>query len=160
MFLTELSGSQHNFLCFLIIAPMTIKRYVADYTLHHATPPWQRRLLWLAGVLSLVFAAIGVVLPGLPTTPFVLLAAGCFVRASPRAHAWLLRSHTFGPLIREWEQHRSIPRRVKRFALLTMLLTGAVSLGFLAGQAWLQLAVLGGMSLGGVMVWRLPTRHE
>lgn len=144
----------------VIIRDVSTNRYVADYTLHHATPPWQRRLFWLAGAVSLAFALIGVILPGLPTTPFVLLAAGCFLRASPRAHAWLLRSHTFGPLIREWELHRAIPRRVKRFALLTMLLTGAGSLWFLDGQPWLQFAVLGGMSLGGLMVWRLPTRHE
>lgn len=139
---------------------MTTKRYIADYALHHATPPWQRRLLWLAGVLSLVLAGIGAILPGLPTTPFVLLAAGCFLRASPRAHARLLRSHTFGPLIREWELHRAIPRRIKRFALATMLITGAGSLWFLAGHPWLQVAVLCGMGLGGLMVWRLPSRHE
>ena len=138
---------------------MNTDDYVADYALHHATAPWLRRTLWVIGALSLVLGGIGVIIPGLPTTPFVLIAAACFVRASPRAHAWLLRNKTFGPLLREWEQHHSIPRRVKRFALGMMLVTGSVSLWFFADRPGLQLGVSLGMSLGALMVLRLPTRH-
>lgn len=117
-----------------------------------------RALLWVCGVAALLLGAIGIVVPGLPTTPFVLLAGSCFVRASPRAHGWLLRNKTFGPLLREWEQHRSVPRRVKRFGLTAMTLTAGVSIWFFAGQPWLQILVVAGVLVGTWVVLRLPTR--
>lgn len=128
-----------------------------EYALHPSRPV--RWLLWLCGGVALLLGALGVVLPGLPTTPFVLLAAACFVRASPRAHAWLLRSRLFGPLLREWETHRSVPRRVKRVALISMLLMAGVSLWVLQGRPWLQLALLCGMGIGALVVLRLPSRN-
>lgn len=127
-----------------------------EYRLHGSRPI--RWLLWLCGVIALLLGALGVLLPGLPTTPFVLLAAACFVRASPRAHAWLLKTRLFGPLLREWENHRSVPRRVKRVALVSMVLMAAVSLWVLQGKPWLQLALLGGMLIGAIVVVRLPSR--
>lgn len=117
-----------------------------------------RALLWSCGVVALVLAVIGIVVPGLPTTPFVLLAGACFVRASPRAHAWLLRNRTFGPMLREWELHHSVPRRVKRVALGAMLLTAALSLWIFAGRPWLQATIVAGVLLGSVVVWRLKSR--
>lgn len=129
-----------------------------EYSLHPSRPV--RWLLWLCGGSALLLGALGVVLPGLPTTPFVLLAAACFVRASPRAHAWLLRTKLFGPLLREWEAHRSVPRRVKRVALVSMLLMAGVSLWVLQGRPWLQLALLGGMAVGALVVLRLPSREK
>ena len=113
----------------------------------------------MAGTLALVLGIVGVVLPGLPTTPYVLLAAACYLRASPRAHAWLLRNPIFGPMLREWEQHRSVSRPVKGMALMTMVLSAGFSIWFFAGQPWLQSGVLGGMLVGSLMVARLPTRH-
>lgn len=121
--------------------------------------PWMRPLLWLAGSAALLLGIIGIVVPGLPTTPFVLLAGACYVRASPRAHAWLLRNPTFGPMLREWEQHRSIARRVKRISLATMILTGGLSVWLLADSPWLQGLVLAAMGIGAWVVGRLPTRQ-
>lgn len=117
-----------------------------------------RWVLWTCGVIALLLGAIGVAVPGLPTTPFVLIAGACFVRASPRAHAWLLRNRTFGPMLREWERHRSVSRRVKRVGLVSMGLTAAASTWFLAGQPWLQGLVLFGVMLGTATVLWLPSR--
>jgi len=124
----------------------------------HASPA-VRALLWACGALALLLGVVGIVVPGLPTTPFVLLAGACFVRASPRAHGWLLRNRTFGPMLREWERHRSVSRRVKRIGLTAMALTAAFSLWALAGHPWLQALVLAGVATGTVVVLRLPSRH-
>lgn len=79
------------------------------------------RILWLTlGCASLLLGAIGAVLPVLPTTPFVILAAFAFGKSSPRLRAWLLNSRIFGHLIRDWEAYGSIPTRVKVYACLMM----------------------------------------
>ncbi|UTW12479.1 YbaN family protein [Marinobacterium rhizophilum] len=76
----------------------------------------------LAGMLALLLGALGVVLPLLPTTPFVILAAFCFSRSSERLHQWLLNQRLFGPLIRDWEAHGVIPLRIKWLSTSMMLL--------------------------------------
>lgn len=87
-----------------------------------------KTLLMLLGWLSLVTGVIGIVLPLLPTTPFVLLAAAFFARSSPRFHAWLLAHRHFGPLILDWQQHRGIRRSARRRANLFILMTFSLSL--------------------------------
>lgn len=121
---------------------------------------WLKPLLWVAGTLALLLGVIGIVVPGLPTTPFVLLAGACYVRASPRAHAWLLRNRTFGPMLRDWEQHRSVSPRVKHIALATMALTAGFSIWFFSGSPWLQGIVLGAMAVGAYVVSRLPSLND
>ena len=80
------------------------------------------RVTWaLIGVASLALGALGVVLPLLPTTPFVLLAAFCFARSSKRLHQWLLDHNLFGPLIENWHEHGAISRRTKIVSLLSMI---------------------------------------
>ena len=79
------------------------------------------RIGWLTfGLLSLACGAIGVILPLLPTTPFVLLAAFAFARSSPRLRRWLIHHRTFGPMITEWEIHGAIARRYKALACSVM----------------------------------------
>ena len=126
-----------------------------------APVPHRSRLVRLAclaaGALALALGLVGVVLPLLPTTPFVLLAAACFARGSTRVHAWLLRQRLAGPLIREWQAHRAMPRRAKRVAYLLMLLSFGTSI-LAMSSPWhrLMLAALGLVLLG--LLWRVPTR--
>ncbi|WP_392431969.1 DUF454 family protein [Yersinia sp. HM-2024] len=87
-----------------------------------------RWLLIALGWLAVVLATLGVVLPLLPTTPFLLLAAWCFARSSPRFHHWLLYRSWFGRYIRTWQQHRALPPGVKWKAILVTVLTFAISL--------------------------------
>lgn len=117
-----------------------------------------RIAFWLVGSVALVLGIVGVFLPVLPTTPFVLLAAFCYSRASVRFHALVLENRVFGPLIREWHATRTIPRRAKCLGLAMMALSFTVSIMILNGRPLLQigLAVLG---LGlGLWMAHIPSR--
>ncbi|MCU0941086.1 MAG: YbaN family protein [Hydrogenophaga sp.] len=123
------------------------------------TPRAVRWLLWLAGTVSLGLGIVGVVLPGLPTTPFVLLAAACYARASPRLHRWLRAHRLFGPMVRDWETHRSLTRRTKRFAQGGMLLMVSISAWGLRERPVLLAVVLVAALIGVWVVARIPTRQ-
>ena len=87
-----------------------------------------RRVTWLLiGFVALALGAIGVVLPLLPTTPFILLAAFAFAQSSERLHTWLVEHDTFGALIRNWRQHRAISRRAKVISVLSMVAVVVIS---------------------------------
>lgn len=107
------------------------------------------RGLWLAlGLASVGLGVAGAVLPLLPTTPFLLLAAFAFARSSPRLHAWLTTHPQFGALIDDWRRHGAIGRRTKRVTV--GLMVAMLAAGWLAGLSILllgvQAAVLGCMA--------------
>ena len=108
-----------------------------------------RVLLVVVGSLALALGVLGIFLPVLPTTPFLLLAAACYARASERFYLWLLRSPAFGPTIREWRQHRSIPYRTKWVAIALM----TVHLMF-----WATLVMIGSFFRGPGFNFTLPWR--
>jgi uncharacterized membrane protein YbaN (DUF454 family) len=86
-------------------------------------------LAWrIAGIVSLALGVLGIVLPLVPTTPFLLLAAFCFGRGSERLLKWLLGHPRFGPTIREWNQSRSISRRAKVLAAFAMASVVAITI--------------------------------
>ncbi len=88
-----------------------------------------KRIVLLAiGFCSLALGGIGVVLPLLPTTPFVLVAAFAFANSSETLHQWLLDHDVFGPLIANWRSHRAISSAAKTISLLSMAAILAVSL--------------------------------
>ncbi|EJF76139.1 hypothetical protein ME7_01128 [Bartonella birtlesii LL-WM9] len=67
-----------------------------------------------------VLAVIGIVLPVMPTMPFLLVASWCFARSSPRFHHWLINHHIFGPPIKQWEEKKAISAFVKVLAVVSM----------------------------------------
>lgn len=115
----------------------------------------RRFLLIAAGGGALLLGLIGIVVPLLPTTPFLLLAAVCFANSSPRLHQWLLAHPTFGPPIESWRRYRAISRRAKWMGSLSMALVLIV--GWLMDLApWLlgiQAIALTGVS---VFLWSRP----
>lgn len=120
--------------------------------------PLVRAVLIAAGSVCVLLGIVGIFLPLLPTTPFMLLAAACFARSSRRFHDWLLANRTFGPLIAEWEKHRSIPRRTKLTAIGLMSLTLAVSIVFFVEPRWLQ-GMLAAIGIGlAIWLYRIPSR--
>jgi hypothetical protein len=119
-----------------------------------ARPRWQRLPWLLAGACSLLAGFIGIFLPLLPTTPFVLLAAFCFSRGSARCEAWLLQHPRFGPLVRDWRAHRVIPRRAKQLATLMMGLGSAWAWVVMPrGIGWLPALVCAAVA---AWMWRQP----
>ncbi|MDO9292372.1 MAG: YbaN family protein [Hydrogenophaga sp.] len=119
-----------------------------------------RGLLWAAGSLALLLGVIGIVLPGLPTTPFILLAAACYAKASPRLHRWLLNHRLTGPMLRDWETHRSLTRRNKIVAVVSMAVMVSVSIWSFRGRVAVQLVLLATAAIGAWVVLRIPTRKR
>jgi len=118
--------------------------------------PWLHPLLLAAGLLCLVLAVLGLFLPLLPATPFLLLAAACFARSSERLHAWMLRHRRFGPLLNDWETQRAIRPVAKRSATAAILASAALTLAFTRMPRISQVAL--GLSLAGVLafIWTRP----
>jgi uncharacterized membrane protein YbaN (DUF454 family) len=101
------------------------------------------RLYKPLGFLFLALGLLGIPLPVLPSTPFILLSAWFFARSSEKWHQWLLRSQLFGPMIRDWEDKRCISRRTKIVAVGMMLVAGTASITFaLEDNTWRILTAL------------------
>ncbi|SES79474.1 YbaN family protein [Thalassotalea agarivorans] len=119
------------------------------------------RLLYkIIGLFFVVLACLGAVFPLLPTTPFLLVAAACFAKSSPYLYQKLLDNRVFGPMIRDWQAHRSIGKRAKTVALITMVLAYAWSFYLL--EPWYLRAILTALMLWPfIFVARLPlTEHQ
>lgn len=104
---------------------------------------YSRVLLLGLGWLCVVLGAIGVVLPVMPTTVFLLIALWAFAKSSPRFHSWLLENPYYGPYIRDWQAHRIIPLRAKCTALAMM----GASLGILIWAVAAPLPVTAGVAM-------------
>ena len=105
-----------------------------------------RVLLLASGWFALVLGFVGVFLPLLPTTPFLLLAAACFVRSSPRLHGRMLAHPRLGPFLEQWRRERSIPRAAKLRAYVLVVACFALSIA-LADALAVRVA-LGVLGLG------------
>ena len=110
----------------------------------------------IAGVLALVTGVVGIVVPLLPTTPFILLAAFCFSRGCERCERWMLEHARLGPVVRDWRARRAVPRRAKQWATVMMALgSGAAAFTLPPPVAWLPALVC---VVVAVWLWRLPSR--
>jgi len=91
---------------------------------------WVRILLIIAGTLSVGLGILGIFVPVLPTTPFLLLAAACYARSSQRFYDWLLNNKYFGNYIRNYQQRKAVPLRVKVLTLALLWITIGCSVMF------------------------------
>lgn len=114
------------------------------------------KFLWkILGFLSLGMAYIGVVTPGIPYSPFVVFAAYCFAKGSPRMHAWLYNHKLFGPFLTNWGEKRVFPLKMKYFmlammsaSLVIMYVTGVKPIGIISTTIF--------MAGVAVWAWRYP----
>ncbi len=94
-----------------------------------------RMLFFSAGVLFFMLGMVGVVVPGMPTTVFILLAAYCWMRSSVRFYAWIMRHRDFGKMVRDWQTRRAMPRFAKYLAW-GMMTASTLFLAFVVGSMW------------------------
>ena len=111
----------------------------------------------LFGFLFVGIALIGFILPVMPGTPFLLLAAWCFARSSEKWHQRLLRSQLFGPIIGNWEENNCISVRTKVVALTSMLLVGGSSVYLVIDNPWIGVLVYILMGLGALSILSIKT---
>lgn len=95
----------------------------------------------IAGTVALLLGVVGIFLPLLPTTPFLLLASACYMRGSDRMHQWLMNQRHLGPYLRSYQQGRGIPLRAKITALALMWTSLTVSI-WLVPLPWVRALLL------------------
>jgi len=115
----------------------------------------KRYLLIILGWLFVILGAIGAVLPLLPTTPFLILALACFAESSPRFHKMLLDNKWFGPPLAQWEQSKTIRRKIKHKVMVLIIATFGISIWVLSGRIELQLMLVCFCLILLTFVWRL-----
>lgn len=116
-----------------------------------------RWMLISAGMICVGLGAIGIILPGLPTTPFLLLAAYCFARSSEHFHCWLLNHRWFGSYVRNFEEGRGMTRRAKAATLLVMWLSFGITIILFVPARWGQVGMFMLAAVTSLYIARLPT---
>ena len=118
-----------------------------------------RWLWWLLAYASLGLGIVGIVVPGLPTVPFVLLAAFAAARGSQRLRERLLADRRFGPMIRDWEREGAVSRRAKWLATATMAVC-AVVMFLTAPKWWMAATGTAFMAATAAWLWRRPEPRQ
>ena len=119
-----------------------------------------KQFLWkVLGFCSLGMAYLGVITPGLPYSIFVVFAAYCFSKGSPRMHAWLYNHKLFGPFLTNWNEKRVFPIKMKYFmlammttSLIIMFVTGVKPIGIISTACF--------MAIVAIWAWRFPGSVE
>ena len=102
------------------------------------------KVLWVVlGSIFVILGAIGVIIPGLPTTPFLILAAACYIRSSQRLYDWLIKNKTFGPYLKDYREGKGIPKKAK--ILATTMIVIFVGYATLFGLEDLLLRIMVGV---------------
>ena len=123
------------------------------------TIPKVKQFLWkVLGFLSLGMAYVGLITPGIPYSIFVVSAAYCFAKGSPKMHAWLYNHKIFGPFLTNWNTKRVFPTKMK-FFMLSMMTTSLIIMSFtvpVKGVVYTGMFML----LVAVWAWRFPGSVE
>ena len=120
------------------------------------------KILWiLLGSFFVMIGAIGAVVPGLPTTLFLILAAACYIRSSQRLYDWLIANKTFGPYLKDYREGKGIPRRAKKIALVMMTIFVGYAVLFALDDLIVRIVVLVLGMIGFYYVaYRVPSAKE
>jgi len=108
-----------------------------------------------------MLGGLGVLLPGLPTTPFLILAAACYIRSSQKLYDWLIANKTFGPYLKDYREGKGIPRRAKKIALVMMTIFVGYAVLFALDDLIVRIVVLVLGMIGFYYVaYRVPSAKE
>jgi hypothetical protein len=111
----------------------------------------------ILGSISLLFAFIGVILPVVPTTPFVLISAACYYKGSKKIHNWLQQNKVFGPIIRDYEEHGGMRKNSKIRALTIMWIAVTLSTFLILQTLFMRVIVILIAAIGTVVMLRVKT---
>jgi uncharacterized membrane protein YbaN (DUF454 family) len=119
-----------------------------------------KQLWWkILGFISLGFAYIGVITPGIPYSPFVVFSAYCFAKSSPRMHAWIMNHKIFGKFINNWNRRRVFPLKLKFFMLASMSFSLILMIvGNVSTKGIVYTAIF--MACTAIWAWRYPSSVE
>ena len=120
------------------------------------------KALWISlGSLFVALAAVGVVLPGIPTTPFLILAAACYIRSSQKLYDWLISNKTFGPYLKDYREGKGIPKKAKMLAISMIILFVGSSVIFGIEDQILKI-VVGVLGLTGLLyvIFKVPVAKD
>ena len=112
------------------------------------------------GSLFFILGLIGVVLPVLPTTPFMILSAACFAESSPRFHRLLLNNRWFGEDLQRWERNKTMKRTTKKRATWFILISFTLSISILWGHTMVQLLLLCLALVLLFLLWRIAENTD
>jgi uncharacterized membrane protein YbaN (DUF454 family) len=115
----------------------------------------KRTLYFIAGITFFIIGGIGLVLPLLPTTPFMIIAASCFAKSSPQIHQMLLNNALIGADLCQWEHNKTMQRATKKRATLVIIISFSLSIVFFLGQPIGQLLLTITAFLLLFFIWRL-----
>ena len=107
-----------------------------------AIQTWLRILLVVAGTVCVGLGIVGIFLPILPTTPFLLLAAACFARSSKKFYDWLLNNKLFGDYIKNYQEGKGIPLKVKIFTISLLWITILFSVFLIIQISWVRIILI------------------
>ena len=116
------------------------------------------KILWISlGSFFVALAALGVALPGIPTTPFLILAAACYIRSSQKLYDWLISNKTFGPYLKDYREGKGIPKKAKILAISMIILFVGSSVIFGIEDQILKI-VVGVLGLTGLLyvIFKVP----
>ncbi len=100
------------------------------------------RIIFLGGTITLIIGMIGIVLPILPTTPFLLISAAAYAKSSKRFYKWLINSKFLGTYIRNYKEGKGMPIKLKIITLIILWITIIISLFFMNNLIWIQIILL------------------
>lgn len=119
-----------------------------------------RALYIVLGILSVILAALGVLLPGLPATPFLLLASFAFARSSKKMHDWLINNRVFGPILSDFLDKKGIRLHIKIISIVMMWGMMFFSVFYLIENDLVKYIALGGAIIGTFAVLRFKTIRD
>ncbi len=120
----------------------------------------QNHLFIILGWLCIALGMLGIILPLLPTTPFMILALVLFSKSSPRFHQMLLNNAKVGPVLREWEEKKVLSRKIKYRATFLIIISFSITLVIYSDNLHIQLYLLGLALILLFLIWRIKEESQ